>query len=94
MLRDSSSNSGDFAYSHLKTICISRALSLKLKLRLFSAVIASILLYNSEGWTTTHDYLWGTLGINALNRQHPVLVVIVHGSNETTIRTEVEVMMV
>ena len=45
------------AYSHLKPIWNSRALSFKLKIQLFSAVIASILLYNSECWTITHDDL-------------------------------------
>jgi len=45
------------AYSHLKLLWNSRILSLKLKLRLFSVVIASVLLYNSECWTITHDDL-------------------------------------
>jgi hypothetical protein len=40
-------------FAHLKAIWSSTILSLALKLRLFSAVVASVLLYNSQCWVVT-----------------------------------------
>jgi hypothetical protein len=41
------------AFSHLKTIWNSSHLSMVLKMRLFSVMVASVLMYNSECWTVT-----------------------------------------
>jgi uncharacterized C2H2 Zn-finger protein len=40
-------------FSHLGSIWRTTVLSMSLKLRLFSAVVSSVLLYNSECWVTT-----------------------------------------
>ena len=40
-------------FSHLGSIWRTRVLSLPLKLRLFSAVVSSVLLYNGDCWVTT-----------------------------------------
>jgi len=41
------------AFSHLKIIWNSSHLSMVLKMRLFSVMVASVLMYNSECWTVT-----------------------------------------